>query len=31
MGAILVCLVIFLPQGLAGTIELLLSRRDREA
>jgi branched-chain amino acid transport system permease protein len=30
MGAILVCLVIFLPQGLAGTIELLLSRRDRE-
>jgi branched-chain amino acid transport system permease protein len=30
MGAILVCLVIFMPQGLAGTIELLLSRRDRE-
>jgi branched-chain amino acid transport system permease protein len=28
MGAILVCLVIFMPQGLAGTIERLLSRRD---
>jgi len=31
MGAILVCLVIFMPQGLAGTIELLFTRRDREA
>lgn len=31
MGAVLVGLVIFMPQGLAGTVELLLSRRDREA
>ncbi len=31
MGAILVSLVIFMPQGLAGTIGLLFSRRDREA
>jgi hypothetical protein len=27
----LVCLVIFMPQGLAGTIELFFSRRGREA
>jgi branched-chain amino acid transport system permease protein len=30
MGGVLVCLVIFMPQGLAGTIELLFSRRNRE-
>jgi len=30
MGGILVLLVIFMPQGLAGSIGLLLSRRDRE-
>jgi branched-chain amino acid transport system permease protein len=30
MGGILVCLVIFMPQGLAGTIELLLFGRDRK-
>jgi branched-chain amino acid transport system permease protein len=30
MGGILVLLVIFMPQGLAGTVEFLLSRRDRE-
>jgi branched-chain amino acid transport system permease protein len=30
MGGVLVLLVIFLPQGLAGTVELLLSRRDGE-
>jgi branched-chain amino acid transport system permease protein len=31
MGGILVLLVMFMPRGLAGTIELLLSRRGREA
>jgi branched-chain amino acid transport system permease protein len=30
MGGVLVCLVIFMPQGLAGTIKLLFSRRNRE-
>jgi branched-chain amino acid transport system permease protein len=30
MGGVLVLLVIFMPQGLAGTVELLLSRRDDE-
>ncbi len=30
MGGVLVCLVIFMPQGLAGTIELLFSRRNRD-
>jgi branched-chain amino acid transport system permease protein len=30
MGGVLVLLVIFMPQGLAGTVELLLSRRDGE-
>ena len=30
MGSVLVLLVIFMPQGLAGTIELLVGRRDRE-
>jgi branched-chain amino acid transport system permease protein len=30
MGSVLVLLVIFLPQGLAGTIELLFARRDAE-
>jgi len=30
MGGVLVLLVIFMPQGLAGTIELLLIRRDGE-
>ena len=28
MGGVLVLLVIFVPQGLAGTIELLIGRRD---
>ena len=28
MGGVLVLLVIFMPQGLAGTIEFLLARRD---
>ncbi|MGC1558592.1 MAG: branched-chain amino acid ABC transporter permease [Bradyrhizobium sp.] len=31
MGGILVLLVVFMPRGLAGTVELLLSRRGREA
>jgi branched-chain amino acid transport system permease protein len=30
MGSVLVLLVIFMPQGLAGTIELLFARRDGE-
>jgi branched-chain amino acid transport system permease protein len=30
MGTILVLLVIFMPQGLAGSVELLLARRHRE-
>jgi branched-chain amino acid transport system permease protein len=30
MGGVLVLLVIFMPQGLAGTVELFLSRGDRE-
>jgi branched-chain amino acid transport system permease protein len=30
MGSVLVLLVIFMPQGLAGTIELLIARRDGE-
>jgi len=30
MGGILVLLVIFMPQGLAGTAELVLSRRSGE-
>ena len=30
MGSVLVLLVIFMPQGLAGTIELLFHRRDGE-
>ena len=30
MGSVLVLLVIFVPQGLAGTIELLFARRDAE-
>jgi branched-chain amino acid transport system permease protein len=30
MGSVLVLLVIFMPQGLAGTIELLFPRRDGE-
>ncbi len=31
MGGILVLLVVFMPRGLAGTVEMLLSRRGREA
>ena len=31
MGGILVLLVVFMPRGLAGTVEQLLSRRGREA
>jgi branched-chain amino acid transport system permease protein len=31
MGGILVLLVVFMPRGLAGTVELLLSRRGKEA
>jgi len=30
MGSVLVMLVIFMPQGLAGAIELLVARRDGE-
>lgn len=30
MGSVLVLLVVFVPQGLAGTIELLVARRDGE-
>jgi branched-chain amino acid transport system permease protein len=30
MGSVLVLLVMFMPQGLAGTIGLLIARRDRE-
>jgi branched-chain amino acid transport system permease protein len=30
MGSVLVLFVIFMPQGLAGTIELLFARRDAE-
>jgi branched-chain amino acid transport system permease protein len=30
MGSVLVLLVVFMPQGLAGTIELLFARRDGE-
>jgi branched-chain amino acid transport system permease protein len=30
MGSVLVLLVIFMPQGLAGTVEFLLGRRDGE-
>jgi branched-chain amino acid transport system permease protein len=30
MGSVLVLLVIFMPQGLAGTIKLLLARREGE-
>jgi len=30
MGSVLVLLVIFMPQGLAGTIGLLFARRDGE-
>jgi branched-chain amino acid transport system permease protein len=30
MGSVLVLLVIFMPQGLAGTIELLFARREGE-
>lgn len=30
MGSVLVLLVIFMPQGIAGTIELLFARRDGE-
>lgn len=30
MGSVLVLLVIFMPQGLAGAIELLVARRDGE-
>jgi branched-chain amino acid transport system permease protein len=29
MGAVLVLLVVFMPQGLSGTIEALVNRRLR--
>jgi branched-chain amino acid transport system permease protein len=30
MGGVLVLLVVFMPQGLSGTIETLLTRRNGE-
>jgi branched-chain amino acid transport system permease protein len=30
MGSVLVLLVVFMPQGLSGTIEAVFARRSRE-